>query len=544
MSLPVNIEDLLAGTIVEGERMEFKQGWNPGSVMRTVCAFANDFENLGSGYVIVGVEEEDGKPKRPVLGFSPDQFEKVQKEMVGYANLMRPPYFPRLFLEPVDGKNVLVIWVPAGSHRPYEVPREIGAKDKEFAYYIRQYSSSVMANREQKQELINLTSNVPYDDRVNHHATIDDIDFLKVRSFLKEVKSRLYEESAAMTPAEIYRQLNLVEGANEHLFPRHVALLMFGQETQKFFPYARIEVVEFPDGLDKAFIERPPYTGPVQHQLRNVLEYLKHYVIKEMVVKVSGKAEADRVFNYPYEVLEEALANAVYHRNYELTEPIEVRILRDKIEIISYGGPDPSIRMADFSRGILRSRRYRNRRIGEFLKELRLTEGRGTGIPTIKARLEENGSPAPFFDTDGEDRRYFLIEIPVHPAFLRLSRHQVETKLKEMANYIDLQSIAAVLREILASEWKPYKEEIQTKLETKLEKRVQRLIGIMNIPMKRAKLLSSMCLANNTINYEKYITPLLEAGWIEMTIPSKPTSGKQQYKLTSQGEKIKSILYD
>lgn len=542
MSLPVNIEDLLAGTIVEGERMEFKQGWNPGSVMRTVCAFANDFENLGSGYVIVGVEEEDGKPKRPVLGFSPDQFEKVQKEMVGYANLMRPPYFPRLFLEPVDGKNVLVIWVPAGSHRPYEVPREIGAKDKEFAYYIRQYSSSVMANREQKQELINLTSNVPYDDRVNHHATIDDIDFLKVRSFLKEVKSRLYEESAAMTPAEIYRQLNLVEGANEHLFPRHVALLMFGQETQKFFPYARIEVVEFPDGLDKAFIERPPYTGPVQHQLRNVLEYLKHYVIKEMVVKVSGKAEADRVFNYPYEVLEEALANAVYHRNYELTEPIEVRILRDKIEIISYGGPDPSIRMADFSRGILRSRRYRNRRIGEFLKELRLTEGRGTGIPTIKARLEENGSPAPFFDTDGEDRRYFLIEIPVHPAFFSPSRNQVGTKLKELQD-TDFQQFASFLNKLVDFEWNLVRDQVATMLGAMLPPNSIKAITSLKEAKKREEILSVIGLTNQSKNFRRYIQPLIEAGWIEMTVPEKPNSIFQMYHLTKHGQKIESILH-
>lgn len=66
MSLPINIEDLLSGAVVEGERIEFKQGWNPGPIMRTVCAFANDFENLGSGYIVVGIEEVDGKPQRPV----------------------------------------------------------------------------------------------------------------------------------------------------------------------------------------------------------------------------------------------------------------------------------------------------------------------------------------------------------------------------------------------------------------------------------------------------------------------------------------------
>lgn len=41
MSIPINIEDLLSGKIVEGTRMEFKQGWNQVPIMRTVCAFAD-----------------------------------------------------------------------------------------------------------------------------------------------------------------------------------------------------------------------------------------------------------------------------------------------------------------------------------------------------------------------------------------------------------------------------------------------------------------------------------------------------------------------
>ncbi len=49
--------------------------------MRSVCAFANDFVNEGSGYIVIGVEEKDGKPIRPELGFNPDELEKVEKEI-------------------------------------------------------------------------------------------------------------------------------------------------------------------------------------------------------------------------------------------------------------------------------------------------------------------------------------------------------------------------------------------------------------------------------------------------------------------------------
>jgi hypothetical protein len=52
--LPINLNYLLRQRTVEGERIEYKAGWTPGAILRTLCAFANDFENLGGGYVVIG----------------------------------------------------------------------------------------------------------------------------------------------------------------------------------------------------------------------------------------------------------------------------------------------------------------------------------------------------------------------------------------------------------------------------------------------------------------------------------------------------------
>ena len=70
--------------------------------------------------------------------------------------------------------------------------------------------------------------------------------------------------------------------------------------------------------------------------------------------------------------------------------------------------------MSDLQSGRAVSRRYRNRRIGEFLKELDLTEGRSTGISKILKVMEANGSGKPEFETD-DDRSYFLVRLPIHP---------------------------------------------------------------------------------------------------------------------------------
>ena len=106
--------------------------------------------------------------------------------------------------------------------------------------------------------------------------------------------------------------------------------------------------------------------------------------------------------------------------------------------ILSYSGPDRSISMdAIFKAENLRSRRYKNRRLGDYLKELELTEGRGTGIPTIQKELRDNGSTPAILETD-EGRSYFLIDIPCHPEFQsgQMEEIYIEDKLKEVVKRV------------------------------------------------------------------------------------------------------------
>lgn len=111
-----------------------------------------------------------------------------------------------------------------------------------------------------------------------------------------------------------------------------------------------------------------------------------------------------------------SIANAVYHRSYEDLNPIEVNVRLDRIEIISFPGPLPPVTNEALKMEKVVVRDYRNRRIGDFLKELELTEGRSTGIPKIRRKLKQNGSPEPVFQTD-DSLTYFLTVIHIHPDF-------------------------------------------------------------------------------------------------------------------------------
>ena len=187
--------------------------------------------------------------------------------------------------------------------------------------------------------------------------------------------------------------------------------------------------------------------------------------------------------------------NAVYHR-YEIRESIEVRITPQELLVLSFPGPDRSIRMEDLQSGRAVSRRYRNRRIGEFLKELDLTEGRSTGIPKVLRVMQANGSPEPRFESDDE-RSSFLIRLPVHEGFAG---------------------------------------EVTPEVTHEVAGEVQKLLNVIIGEMSRKDIQSALGLKHEDHFREAYLHPALDRGFIEMTIPDKPRSRLQKYRLTSKGK--------
>lgn len=407
MGLPTNIETLLHGEIVETARIEFKESWDPQSSLKTICAFANDIDNWGGGYIVVGVREEGSQ--KHIAGVPPSKIDAWLKDMLNKCKLIQPSYMPIVDVEDYQGKKLIVIWAPGGSTRPYSSPKAVGAKS-ERVYWIRKMASTIVPSEDEKRDLYTLANNVPFDDRINHQAEVADLNLTLIKEYLHEVGSSLYADADTMDFTELCRAMGIVEGPAEYTKPKNAGLLFFSTNPGKFFPYARIDIVELPDGEGGDRISEQIFEGPVHHQMRMAMNYLQNSVIVGHVIKNPETAEAERYFNYPYAALEEALANAVYHKGYDVREPIEVRILPDRIEFLSFPGAHRSISAEGLKQFRAVSRRYRNRRVGEFLKELRLTEGRNTGIRKMLAALRSNGSPDPLFETD-EERQYFLVTI-------------------------------------------------------------------------------------------------------------------------------------
>ena len=418
--MPFNLDDLINRRAIEGNRVEFKATWNhpiQAAVIHTICAFANDLLNLNGGYVVLGVEEAGGRPILPLRGLDDLDLDTVQKEVYGACQRIVPAYQPILFPADYQGKSLLVIWAPGGDTRPYQAPETLG-KAARSEYYVRQGPMTPVARGETLRQLMELAAKTPFDDRRSLQARLEDISPSLVRRFLHQIKSDILNAEPPFTDYELYRKLRIVVPINSHEVPRNVALLFFHEDPDQFFPGARIEVVRFhgDDGGD--LMEEQIFRGPLPLQIQSALESLRN-VRGELVRKVPGQAEAERTFAYPFEALEESLVNAVYHRGYDgPPEPIKVYIYENRIEIVNYPGPVAGVRREQFLPGQPGPMApSRNRRIGEFLKELRLAESRGTGIPKIRRKMAENGSPPPTFEFD-EERTYYRVTLPINLEFV------------------------------------------------------------------------------------------------------------------------------
>lgn len=87
MALPINIELLIKQRIVENSRIDYKKNWNPEDIIHSICAFANDIDNWGGGYIVVGIEEINGMPKFPISGLEKNSIDNINKELLQYCNL-------------------------------------------------------------------------------------------------------------------------------------------------------------------------------------------------------------------------------------------------------------------------------------------------------------------------------------------------------------------------------------------------------------------------------------------------------------------------
>ena len=449
MNAKIDLKEIAAR---ESEQVEWKKNVTDiEDLIRTVTAFSNDLQNLGGGYIVCGAEEtKDVHGFQSVLfpGLTASRLKEIEgKLMADSMAKIDPPVTPLIEELPgeIEGQRVLIFIVPATG---YAHSYRASGKDSSTYYVRRGRETQEARNGVLRELLVRKQALEPWDRRLNDKAGIEDIDLLAFRETLQQVgvwnSSVAIEDyfSESLKLSDFVPSLGGTRPLDSKLHPRNFSVLLFGAKPTNHFTGAWTKVSVYP-GKDRSeqSAERYDLTGTAISQARKAIDLLKSHT-STAFDKDSPEPNAPK---YPERALQEAIINAIVHRDYELDEPTSITVFVDRVEIRSPGALPRSVDKDKFLAGTA-SASWRNQSLAYFFNKLQLAQAEGQGIPTIIRTMKQLGSPAPLFDLDEVSVTCIL---PAHP------RHEMMRHVSEIERLIiqqDLDEAQAKLKPLLANQ--------------------------------------------------------------------------------------------
>ena len=217
---------------------------------------------------------------------------------------------------------------------------------------------------------------------------------------------------------------------------------------------------------------------------------------------ITGKPRREQVWDYPLEALREAVVNAVCHRDYGDTADIQIKVFDDHIRIWSPGFLPFGVTIEDLYRRTHASR-PRNKLIAQVFYDLEIIERYGSGIQRMLDACKDAGLPEPTLE---ESTGGFLITFrkAAQSAYTATATQQVTG-------------------------------EVAGEVTGEVTGEVGKLLAVLHLPMSRQEAQAALNLRSQANFRERYLLPALASGAVEMTIPDKPRSSLQRYRLTEKG---------
>ncbi|MDX2249393.1 MAG: ATP-binding protein [Bacteroidia bacterium] len=425
----------------ENERVEWKENGDDKDVVqkivKTISAFANDIGNVGGGYVVCGAKEgkdDYGFPKLFYTGLTAAKIKEITGKVTQHCrDLISPsvsPIVTELDNPEDDSKRILVFTVIASPDA------HIYRDGEKSSYYVRIGSETREARNGILTQLLIKKQKIEYfDKRINSNCTQSDIDILLFRDYMQDMgllsPNKTLEDYFSETEqiAEFVPPLFGKVSLDNTLRPRNFTLLMFGKKIgiSRTFPDAHV-VLSVYKGTDRSetTAERHLLTGTLIEQAKKAIELLN----TEAYVAFNKLSEKPNQVKYPIRALQEAVINAIVHRDYEIPDPIRITVFSDRIEVKSPGALHWAVDKQKFVTGKA-GPKWRNQSFAYLFNKIQLAQSEGQGIPTILRTMKQEGCPAPIFELEAESVTCIL---PAHP------RHQIIREIQEIQDRIILEN--------------------------------------------------------------------------------------------------------
>jgi len=334
----------------------------------------------------------------------------------------------------------------------------------------------------------------PFDASTNIRASIEDIDTEKIKNFVRLAKSkRGFPLPETSTAEAVLTHLNLYSEGKL----TNASILLFGKKPQRFFINSEIRCASFyGTNVEKPIPSYKVFKGDV-FELVNQAE---EFVLSKLDYAIGTRAESTSIpgaYEIPKEIISEAIVNAVAHRDYTSNGSVQVMLFKDRLEIWNPG----TLPLGWTTEKLKKLHRSipANPLLADPMYLAGYIERLGTGTIDILRLANSVGLKEPEFVEDDEFRAIV---------------YRPETKSDLPAPYDTPYDTPHVTTE------------------------VERLIKVLQGEMGRTEMQKLLKLTNSKYFRESYLQMAVNYGVIEMTLPDKPQSKSQKYRLTELGKAL------
>ena len=468
---PQALQHILANG--EDTRHQFKRGFaHADSLAAELVAFAN---GLG-GVLLIGVNDDAS-----VHGLSSADVARLNQMLSNAASQhVNPAINPVSTNVRTNDGLVMVVEVQPGLNKPY--------MDQQGRIWVKSGADKRQVTaREEMQRLFQQSGLLHADEIPVAHATLDDLDL----ALFSDYFTRRYQRSpAAVSPSmpQLLRNLGLMHADTPNL----AAILLFGKVPELRLPAFTIKAVAFPGTIahDLSYIDSENLEGTLLQQYQKAMAFLRRNLHH---VQSGTSFNSPSQLEIPALVFEEILVNALVHRDYFTQAHIQLFIFSDRVEITSPGHLPDHGDVTQLRYGVSR---LRNPVLAGHAFHLLPYHGLGTGIPRATEAWPQ-------------------IELQNH----RTANHFKAVVWRPLTSHAHAQEVKA-----------------ESKVESKVESLDVRVLdALQNGALSKAGLAQALGMRQATGQLHQQVRDLLAHEQIEMTLPEKPNSRLQQYRLTKTG---------
>lgn len=283
----------------------------------------------------------------------------------------------------VADKTVLMVQIPRGMPQVYAY---------QGRYLLRAGGRNQPLSPVELRQLMMRRGTLHFEAEVTPHATPQDIDWEKVRTYIKN--QRGFGDRSA---EDVLLQRGCLIKQGDDLLPTNAGILLFGKDPQRYIRGADITAARFAGAVMGDTFSRQDITGTLPDQIRRAETFLVDHLRKDVRLRHTMARQED--FEYPLEAARELVVNAVAHRDYSINgDGIRLFIFNNRMEITSAGNLPGPVTVAN-----IRDERFsRNPIIVQVLSDMGFIERLGYGVDRVLELMRQHGlQPPDFIEREG-----------------------------------------------------------------------------------------------------------------------------------------------